>query len=307
MTHPTNAGFSHFVLGSGALNMMLAIRRHYKEGRRLNFLELLIATRFYNCTALHDKIYAFVGLLASEDIPNTPLNDYSQSFVDTCIKWSTYWLLQSRKLDLLSYVDTSRDGSDGLPSWVVAFDSLSQPLDQSEWIQPFYNVPSRLYTATSASIAQPVFSGGNLTLSGFAIGAVNVLGERGLDAVPKWKNLMATPAIANAYGNTSTQELNEIFWRIVLADQERRPFRHAQRLGEIRVENLDIDSLLKDLRDTEFSYLQARTFFISLEGLVGLCPSNTQPGDRIILLRGGRLPFILRNVYSGCYKLIGEA
>jgi hypothetical protein len=301
------ANFSHFVLGSGALNMMLAIRRQYKEGRPSNFLELLIATRFYNCTDPRDKIYSFVGLLASEDIANAPLIDYSQSLVETYIAWFTYWLLQSRKLDLLSYVDTSRDGRDDVPSWVVRVESLSQPLDQSEWIQPFYTVPSRLYTATSASIAQPVFSGGNLTLSGFAIGAVNVLGERGLDAVPKWKNLMAVTAIANAYGNTSTQELNEIFWRTVLADQERRPFGHAQRLGEIRFENSDINSLLKDLRDAEFSYLQARTFFISLEGLVGLCPWHTQPGDRIVLLRGGRLPFILRNMYSGRYRLIGEA
>jgi hypothetical protein len=147
-----------------------------------------------------------------------------------------------------------------------------------------------------------------LTLRGFAIGAVNVLGKRGLDAVPKWKKLMATPATANAYGNTSSsQELNEIFWRTVLADQERRPFGHAQRLGEIRFESWDIDSLLKNLRDAEFSHLQARTFFISLEGLVGLCPWHTQPGDRIVLLRGGRLPFILRNVYSGHYRLIGEA
>jgi hypothetical protein len=301
------AGFSHFVLGSGALNIMLAIRRQYKEGRPSNFLQLLIATRFYSCTDPRDKIFSFVGFLASEDIANAPLIDYSQSLAVTCIAWCTYWLLQSRKLDLLSYVDTSHNGGDDLPSWVVRVESLSQPLDQSEWIQPFYTVPSRLYTATSASIAQPVFSGGNLTLSGFAIGAVNVLGKRGLDAVPKWKKLMATPAIANAYGNTSTQKLNEIFWRTVLADQERRPFGQAQRLGEIRFENSDIDSLLKDLRDGEFSYLQARTFFISLEGLVGLCPWHTRPGDRIVLLRGGRLPFILRNMYGGRYRLIGEA
>jgi hypothetical protein len=254
-----------------------------------------------------DRIYSFVGFLASEDIANAPLIDYSQTLVEMCIAWFTYWLRQSRKLDLLSYVDTSRDGRDDLPSWVVDVESLSQPLDQSEWIQPFYTVPSRLYTATSASIAQPIFGGRNLTLSGFAIGAVNVLGERGLDAVPKWKNLMATPAIANASGNTSTQELNEIFWRTVLADQERRPFGHAQRLGEIRFENSDIDSPPKDLRDAQFSCLQARTFFISLEGFIGLCPWHTQPGDRIVLLRGGRLPFILRNVYGGRYRLIGEA
>lgn len=204
-------------------------------------------------------------------------------------------------------MDTSHHGRDNLSSWVVRVESLSQPLDQSEWIQPFYTVPSRLYIATSASIAQPVFNGRNLTLSGFAIGAVNVLGKRGLDAVPKWKKLMATPAIANAYGNTSTQKLSEIFWRTVLVDQERRPFGYAQRLGEIRFENSDIDSLLKDLRDAEFSYLQARTFFISLGGLVGLCPWHTRPGDQIVLLRGGRLPFILRNIYGGRYRLIGEA
>jgi Heterokaryon incompatibility protein (HET) len=300
---PGLAEFSQFVLASGALTMMLAIRRRYKEGRLLNFFEFLIATRFYQCTDPRDRIYSFMGMFASQeaaDAPPRPVVDYMLPFDEICVNWSRYWLLKSRNLDLLSCVDSSPESTDRkLPSWALDVTRLVQSLDQGEWFRPYDTETPRLYKATSSSIARPLFadSGSTLILSGVEVGRVNVLGEPSPDAIRN----MAPDA----------------FWRTVLADQERPPFGYPQRLGERRLEQEDVNSLLAHTY-TDPSYLRIRTFFVSSEGLIGLCPRYTEPGDQIVLFRGGRLPFIIREVDRSLelrslddtarhYRLIGEA
>jgi hypothetical protein len=47
-------------------------------------------------------------------------------------------------------------------------------------------------------------------------------------------------------------------------------------------------------------------------GYVGLCPEHAQSGDRILLLHGGRMPYVIRAWYNSDeeltrYILIGEA
>lgn len=58
-------------------------------------------------------------------------------------------------------------------------------------------------------------------------------------------------------------------------------------------------------------------FFISAEGRLGLCPRDTKPGDKIVILYGGSVPYVLRtagfrgwNFVSECYVdgiMFGEA
>jgi hypothetical protein len=43
---------------------------------------------------------------------------------------------------------------------------------------------------------------------------------------------------------------------------------------------------------------------ITKNGYLGLVPRKTQPGDKIILLSGGQLPFVLRP-FEGHYKIVG--
>ena len=42
-----------------------------------------------------------------------------------------------------------------------------------------------------------------------------------------------------------------------------------------------------------------RYLFTTVEGYIGLCPTNTQPGDIVAFLYGGKMPFILRQKDSG--------
>ena len=49
-----------------------------------------------------------------------------------------------------------------------------------------------------------------------------------------------------------------------------------------------------------------RRLFTTMDGLVGLAPPDSVPGDRVALLQGGRVPVVLRQDVDG-YRLVGEA
>ncbi|KAK0721812.1 hypothetical protein B0T26DRAFT_623839, partial [Lasiosphaeria miniovina] len=39
---------------------------------------------------------------------------------------------------------------------------------------------------------------------------------------------------------------------------------------------------------------------------VGMVPDGATAGDKIVVLPGGRVPFVLRRLGSGRYRLVGE-
>ncbi|KAI1131113.1 heterokaryon incompatibility protein-domain-containing protein [Nemania abortiva] len=49
-----------------------------------------------------------------------------------------------------------------------------------------------------------------------------------------------------------------------------------------------------------------RRLFTTTDGLIGLAPPDSVPGDRLALLQGGRVPVVLRQDVDG-YRLVGEA
>jgi hypothetical protein len=57
---------------------------------------------------------------------------------------------------------------------------------------------------------------------------------------------------------------------------------------------------------THVSNCKSRRFFVTTAGRTGLGPRSMQPGDLVVILRGGRTPFVLRKKADG-YWLIGPA
>jgi hypothetical protein len=53
--------------------------------------------------------------------------------------------------------------------------------------------------------------------------------------------------------------------------------------------------------------LHSRRPFISRSGWVGLAPSHSNQGDRIVIFLGGRAAYILHHQYGSTYTLVGEA
>jgi hypothetical protein len=53
------------------------------------------------------------------------------------------------------------------------------------------------------------------------------------------------------------------------------------------------------------SFSKGRSFFISVNGFMGLAPKNSREGDDVVLLFGGRSPYVVRKLPSGRYNFIG--
>lgn len=49
-----------------------------------------------------------------------------------------------------------------------------------------------------------------------------------------------------------------------------------------------------------------RKFFITQEGRMGLCPRNAREGDKIVILYGGSVPYVLREMEAGRWSFVGE-
>lgn len=82
------------------------------------------------------------------------------------------------------------------------------------------------------------------------------------------------------------------------------------RAGFLRPGEQDIDSAMyKDLvgySSQVFSVTHGRNIFVTKKGYMGLCPRSTRLGDKVVVLFGGRTPFILRKARKGRYEFLGE-
>jgi hypothetical protein len=73
-------------------------------------------------------------------------------------------------------------------------------------------------------------------------------------------------------------------------------------------------SLAKQARDgdaDQFGVLvgkacHERKFFTTADGRMGLCPRKTQIGDSIVVLHGGSVPYVLREIRPNVWKFVGE-
>lgn len=45
---------------------------------------------------------------------------------------------------------------------------------------------------------------------------------------------------------------------------------------------------------------------VTEKGYIGLVPASSRAGDRIAILKGGAVPFVLREAANGCWTLVGE-
>jgi len=109
------------------------------------------------------------------------------------------------------------------------------------------------------------------------------------------------------------QTLTEVFWRTLLTDRWISP------AGEITRVSLDASGLpygpMRDewsLKDTTEARLEKDLLclkpFISAQGRALMMPWDAEPGDIIVILFGGKVPYVLsKDEFEGeYYNLVGE-
>ena len=111
----------------------------WKEGR--DILKLLDATREFEMTQPHDRVYALHALADNASLPRP---DYTISNSDMLIKFATHLIMQGRGGDVLSQVDRAYcTRKSNVPSWC--------PTWQPAAPQPLFRVQNEDYEDFRAS------------------------------------------------------------------------------------------------------------------------------------------------------------
>jgi hypothetical protein len=113
------------------------------------------------------------------------------------------------------------------------------------------------------------------------------------------------PRDADQYLNSAreSQTVRDIQLELLIADYDHTANHYPLTLAEIR-------RLYKEepqgLRNAARA-IAGRVYGLTDQGYAGLFPSNTRSGDRICILQGFRVPFVLRRGSEGCWILVGDA
>ncbi|KAI1120583.1 heterokaryon incompatibility protein-domain-containing protein [Nemania abortiva] len=140
--------------------------------------------------------------------------------------------------------------------------------------------------------------------------------ETNSEIMSQWKEIAGLPG--ESYYKYTGQSLREAFWRTILMDDslDFREDRHYSR-RRIPKDNFELHwcprfppSADEDLEARNAIYheiapMHGRRFFKTAKGLLGLAPTTARKGDFVVVLFGGKVPFIMRS-YDGLYHLEGE-
>ncbi|KAK7967533.1 uncharacterized protein PG986_001810 [Apiospora aurea] len=319
--------------GSSAVRMMHLSRTqgNAKKNPGTALRELLWLLRTKESTDPRDKVYGVLGLLSEVSLSEQTLlkPDYSLTASQTLARCTQY--LIETEGDLMALVGPRTRRSD-LPSWVPDL----VPQDRRGALVSFQNISKRiscagLFSAASGKGLDCSFSGTELRTSGRRLMKVQ-------EALPPFQNRidyggirqcrdLVRTAAQNAPSSRSPERLSGALWRLTLRDtvvgatNRRASARDwicwnilSVWLGEQDPSKRSVMAASHpDFARISKSFLvamQSQSFFVTDDVHMGL-GYETQPGDEVWILAGGKVPFILRPVADGRdqearYTLVGD-
>ncbi|KAM0482238.1 hypothetical protein ACHAP7_004468 [Fusarium lateritium] len=271
------------------------------------------------CRDPRDKIWGVSGI--ASDMQGMGLLPSYQISVEQVYEATARALLRQGQIDILKWCRRSKDLN--LPSWVPNWsvpirptwsDDTGTPLFKAtgEYIQP--NLQQHLSIDPGA-----------VSLQGYALDTIEECGsvwEADLDKTFDHHALLVMIDELKQFMdklNYSDEVCSEILWRTPIGDKELPEFSpyfvRATDRSALQFHKLIPMLMVGKVKEETYSYQTCMSYNYmsrpvkSYGGLVGLGPSETEPGDRIVFLFGGSTPFILRSLGVGLdqYQLIGEA
>jgi hypothetical protein len=321
---------------------VLGIRRMYltSGGHSLRaLLDRVIVkdsnSRQIGATDPRDRVYALLGI-ANDAAAKDVVADYTLS-CDQAYVMTARALLRHGHDDILSLCRT-RGTCKGLPSWVPDWSAnLRKPW--SVW-----HTDERLFNASGISddSAEPSMTPHtedtfnlHLHLTAYFVDTIKELGHSfrlGIDDQINWHELRPYfDNISQFLGQSSVYtaaQKEEAEWRIPVGDTEitetnsqmlRAPGRSHMKAGHAvakaicGLKVMSMDEMKENIPalvcfQCQLSRMYDSRPFISENGYVGLCPAEAQPGDAIVILRGPRVPYIVRKANGGLqWTLVGES
>jgi hypothetical protein len=137
----------------------------------------------------------------------------------------------------------------------------------------------------------------------------------------KCKNFLAiSPYTSDPYAHTDCQSLLQAFHYTLITGRKDVLTSWAQQLEHFRLPpktrtEAERDEVYQILQEMDVmtqkieGYCGGRRMFTGEEGWIGLCPQGAKVGDRVFVVKGLKVPVLLRKVVGeveGRYRLVGE-
>ncbi|KAG8361256.1 hypothetical protein FVEN_g1056 [Fusarium venenatum] len=302
----------------------------------IDFLAAISLFRIRQCSDPRDRIYGFAGLyLSGIDIKRELQVDYQVSTALLFRNLAATLIEKSQTLDVLSHVlHESRIDKrvPGLPSWVP------------DWNATMNGRQHLLYTDRADRIRRCHASGdlgpgwafsasGNVLIRGLQIGKVKAIAPGypsssknstfgGKETIDSWRRLAGLfETLPLEEGIQDSQDIafqNALSGGFTWANESvDYPDAYKSWLewftstnpGSLPVACKEITQEFDDLMHQTSMH---RCFILTDNGELGFGPETTVEGDAIVILPGGKVPYVLRQVEVACqgtitYRLLGDA
>lgn len=296
-----------------------------KQSLTLNLLSLVRTLRKNGASNPRDKIYGLLGIANDLD-DQLPVISYKDHFMLTYAAFARWFINRHRDLAVLKLVNIGVPAPEPLPSWIPDFRTVNymNNLRTEEGSGLLPHGPDRLYGATGSSVAQ-VEPGTTLELqlSGVCIGTITSLsdpagnlignvaiGPRVLDG-GQWPQMAQQCAVDGVYPPTR-EPIQQAYERLrvgdEILDEQNVPYSWPRRSklalpipavgsatylssgdGRVHAERGDISRQIT-------KHTTRQRFYITDTGYMGLAHRSCLKGDKVYLLMGGDMPFVLRHL-----------
>lgn len=326
------------------LCLKTALCRHsYQRGERVSnsewrhLMSLVVLCMDRKATLPHDKIYALLGCATRRQIHAVPI-DYQQHFRSLYTDFTRMILEEYRDLSLLSQVQISDTtiGPREMPHWVPDYRHKQNSQDKLGSHARWKHGKKCRYNATGTSRA--VISGNSspflLSLQGFHVGTISKITEPRPQRTDEsfvdsfvatggvWESLArecCTDGIYSPTGESIEMAYARMRMRGRPPGEKTQGDRRAARkrppiaIPEPNSQTYGVNQEFPDSHDNSeltmriLSALSQRKFFIADSGYFGLANRSCLVGDRIFILLGANVPFVLRKLSTGTDQYAGQA
>ncbi|KAE9366521.1 hypothetical protein N431DRAFT_471571 [Stipitochalara longipes BDJ] len=336
---------SPFHLGWAAVETLQQLRKRYQSGQELTLPELLNLTRYNYSSDGRDKIFAIFSILSEHEKNHKLLQpDYSLSVSDIFTRAAEYILKRYNNLDILSVCH----GIPGTYEWainkprsdrevsMIQNQNQNRKSDFRSWV-PDWTADSGLPMAPGvfSPTQLALFNAGDsscyfkldardqmraLTVKGVTIDRIGAISH--MDPDFDLQKLVIPEAHSHALLSRHldptlyppNQTLVEVFWRTILTDRwisekgdvSRLPPDYSQFLENITWKHWDLVETAKHRLQNDLLCMSSS---ISEAGRSLMVPWDVEAGDIIVVLNGGKVPFVLRkreDLEGEYYQLVGE-
>ena len=290
----------------------------------LELLDLVTLTNGMACRDPRDKVYALVGI-ASNVAPGSLVPDYTKSidwvyqdFVRTVLTTS----LPGHKLDFLGTLDPTRRGAlkegydshktDDRPSWMPSW----KPHGKTNLFPKFFQGRTgRVFSADRNSTPSIILDDYKLLVKGFSFDRINQLTGistsnidpefeiRWYEALPPTSMYCTNETLRDAGRHTLSSDTTKL-GGLAVSRGNAIDFSYEQ----VNSDHLNPSGLVarRRIRGTMKASTFGRRLLRTDRGLIGIAPSAAKIGDRICVLYGGSVLYVLRAQKNPTYVFIGE-